>query len=73
MPRIYRSAQGQLINLDALVLMNEKTQAVGNMKVNANGDEIDSNGAVIKSKEQKMQEYYNPNQQSAKHHLKGKR
>jgi len=73
MPRIYRSAQGQLINLDALVLLNEKTQAVGNMKVNANGDDITPDGTIIKTRNEKMQEYYDKNQQSATHHLKGKR
>jgi hypothetical protein len=72
MPRIYRSAQGQLINLDALVLLNEKTQAVGNMKVNANGDDIDSDGNIVKSRNDKMRDYYD-NQQSATHHVKGKR
>ena len=73
MPRIYRSAQGQLVNLDALVLLNEKTQAVGNMKVNANGDDIAPDGTIIKTRNEKMQEYYDKNQQSSTHHLKGKR
>ena len=72
MPRIYRSAQGQLINLDALVLMNERAQAVGNMQVNAVGDDIGPDGTVIKTREQKMKEYYNPNQQQSTRHLKAK-
>ncbi len=72
MPRIYRSAQGQLINLDALVLMNERAQAVGNMHVNANGDDIGPDGTVVKTREQKMKEYYNPNQQQNVTHLKAK-
>jgi hypothetical protein len=73
MPRIYRSAQGQLVNLDALVLMNEKVQAVGNMKVNANGDEILPDGTVTKSRNQVMREYYKPNQQQSTTHLKDKK
>jgi len=73
MPRIYRSAQGQLINLDALVLMNERAQAVGNMQVNANGDDIGPDGSIVKTREQKMKEYYAPNQQSNTTHFKGKK
>lgn len=72
MPRIYRSAQGQLINLDALVLMNERAQAVGNMQVNAAGDDIGPDGTVVKTREQKMKEYYNSNQQQSITHLKAK-
>lgn len=73
MPRIYRSAQGQLINLDALVLMNERAQAVGNMQVNANGDDIGPDGSIVKTREQKMKEYYTPNQQQNTTHFKGKK
>lgn len=73
MPRIYRSAQGQLINLDALVLMNERAQAVGNMQVNANGDDIGPDGSIVKTREQKMKEYYGPNQQQNTTHFKGKK
>lgn len=73
MPRIYRSAQGQLINLDALVLMNERAQAVGNMQVNANGDDIGPDGSIVKTREQKMKEYYNPNQHQSTAHYKGKK
>jgi glycyl-tRNA synthetase (class II) len=73
MPRIYRSAQGQLINFDALILMNEKAQAVGNMQVNANGDDIGPDGKIIKTREQKMKEYYNANQQQNVTHYKGKK
>lgn len=73
MPRIYRSAQGQLINLDALVLMNEKAQSVGNMPVNANGDEINADGSVIKSRSERMKEYYNHQQHQNVTHYKDKK
>ena len=53
MPRIYRSAQGQLVNMDALYLLNEKTQSVGNMKVNSNGDEIGPDGQIIRTRAEK--------------------
>jgi hypothetical protein len=43
----YRSAQGKIIDMNALAAKNEKVRAVGNMKVNARGDTIDANGKVI--------------------------
>lgn len=73
MPRIYRSAQGQLINLDALVLLNERAHAVGNMNINANGDDVAPDGTVLKTREEKMKEYYNSNQQQNVTHVKGKK
>lgn len=44
----YRTAMGKTIDMAALQARNEKTRAVGNMKVNARGDTIDSQGKVIK-------------------------
>ena len=43
----YRTAQGKLVDMSALQAKNERTRAVGNMKVNARGDTIDSNGKII--------------------------
>jgi hypothetical protein len=40
MKRTYRTAQGKMIDLDGLILTNEQTIAVGNMNVNARGDEL---------------------------------
>lgn len=44
---VYRTALGKQVDMSALVSKNEKTRAVGNMKVNARGDTIDSHGKVI--------------------------
>ena len=38
---------GKSVDMSALAAKNENTRAVGNMKVNARGDKIDSNGRVI--------------------------
>ena len=46
---IYRSAMGKSVDVSALMAKNEKTRAVGNMKVNARGDTIDSHGRIITS------------------------
>ena len=43
----YRTATGKIIDMAALSTRFEKTRAVGNMKVNARGDTIDSNNKVI--------------------------
>lgn len=53
---LYRTAQGQLIDVDHLRLANETTKAVGNMQVNARGDEIKSDGTIVKTKQQQLKE-----------------
>ena len=42
----YRTAMGKSVDMAALTAKNEKTRAVGNMKVNARGDTIDAQGRV---------------------------
>jgi len=42
-----RSALGREINMSALASRNEKVRAVGNMRVNARGDLLDSNNNII--------------------------
>jgi len=54
----YRTAMGKAIDMAALAAKNEKTRAVGNMKVNARGDTIDAHGRVIKSATNKVNEQY---------------
>lgn len=54
----YRSALGKPVDMSALAAKNEKTRAVGNMKVNARGDTIDSNGKVLVPATQKVAENY---------------
>jgi hypothetical protein len=40
---------------------NETVPALGNMNVNARGDEITSDGTIVKSREEVMREYYKMN------------
>jgi len=54
----YRSAQGKTVDMSALAAKNEKTRAVGNMKVNARGDTIDANGKIIVPVTQKVGQKY---------------
>lgn len=54
----YRSARGKTLDMGALMSKNERTRAVGNMKVNARGDTIDSNGNVIVPVNKKVSDSY---------------
>ena len=55
---IYRTARGKTVDMGALRLKNEKTRAVGNMKVNARGDQINDGNQVIKNKTQQVTQQY---------------
>lgn len=58
MSKIYKTAGGQMLDIEKLRLLNETTEAVGNMNVNARGDEIDSNGNIIRSRTEVIKQYY---------------
>jgi len=61
MGRTYRTMQGKAIDMDKLRSQNELTPAVGNMKVNARGDEIGPGGKIIRTREQIVSSYYEGN------------
>ena len=61
MKRTYRSALGKQIDMDSLRLSHEATIAIGNMKVNARGDELGPGGEVLRSRNQVMDDYYRLN------------
>lgn len=54
-----RSALGREINMAALASRNEKVRAVGNMRVNARGDLLDSNNNIITSANKRVENNYN--------------
>jgi hypothetical protein len=54
----YRSARGKVVDMAAMVSRNERTPAVGNMKVNARGDTIDSQGNIITPVSKKASDAY---------------
>lgn len=58
MGKIYRTAQGKNIDIDNLRLNNEDSIAVGNMKVNARGDELGPGGQVAVGRNQSMDKFY---------------
>ncbi len=59
MSRVYTTAQGKQISMESLRLANEETIAVGNMKVNARGDQLGPGGVPEKSRQANVNEYYN--------------
>lgn len=61
MRKIYTSFQGKQIDMDQLLQKNETMPAVGNVRVNARGDELGPNGQIIKTREEVLSEYYDSN------------
>ena len=61
MGRTYTSVRGKEIDMEKISLRHEKTPAVGNMRVNARGDELGEGGKIIRTREQVLQEFYTQN------------
>jgi len=56
--KVYRTAQGKMVDLGSLQLRNENVRAVGNMKVNARGDLIDSGNRAIDTRNRQVARQY---------------
>lgn len=56
--KIYRTAQGKMVDLGALQLKNEDVRAVGNMSVNARGDLLDAYDRPIDTRTQQVARQY---------------
>jgi hypothetical protein len=50
--KLYRTMQGKMLDFDSIRLSNELTPAVGNMRVNARGDEISSSGNIVRTRDE---------------------
>lgn len=50
--QVYRSMQGKEVDMHKLVMQNEMTVAVSNVKVNARGDELGPGGKIIRKREE---------------------
>jgi len=61
MGKQHKTALGKFVDMDNLRLINEETIAIGNMRVNARGDELGPGGAIVKTRNQVMDEYYRLN------------
>ena len=59
MSKVTVTANGNAIDMEAIRLKNENTVAVGNMRVNARGDELSpTTGQVTRSRNDRMTDYY---------------
>jgi len=57
----YRSMQGKLVDLEKLAAKNELVPAIGNIPVNARGDELGPGGRIVRKREDIVAEYYENN------------
>ena len=59
----YRTLQGKEIDMEKLMRQHELMPAIGNMKVNARGDELGPGGKIVRKREEVLADYYedNPN------------
>ena len=56
MAKIHKTMRGRTINMETLRLQNEKEIALGNMNVNAGGDEIGPGGVIIKTRSERIRD-----------------
>jgi len=59
--RVYKTAQGVQVDIDHLRLLNEKVVAVGNMSVNARGDQVHPDGTIKTPRNEIMKNTYRTN------------
>jgi hypothetical protein len=52
--KTYRTAQGKIVDLGAMMVQNETVRAVGNMSVNARGDIIDNQDRVLATRAEQV-------------------
>ena len=60
-----RTAKGRIINIDDVIAAAPHATAVGNMGVNAQGDELGKGGEVTATREQRTRAYYKDHPQSS--------
>jgi hypothetical protein len=63
---VYKSMRGKEVDMEKLNLKNETVPAVGNLRVNARGDELGPGGKITKTREQILAEYYEKNPRATK-------
>ena len=73
MAKTYRTLQGKEIDMEKLSLQNETAPAVGNMKVNARGDELGPGGKIVRTREEILADYYKKSSRAIKDQLLDKK
>jgi hypothetical protein len=51
--------RGKVVDMEKLTKAHELMPAIGNMKVNARGDELGPGGKIVRKREEIVGEYYN--------------
>lgn len=57
--------RGKEVDIEKLMRQNELMPAIGNMKVNARGDELGPGGVIVKTREEVVADYYENNPKAA--------
>jgi hypothetical protein len=57
--KVYRSMQGKQVDMESLAARNETMPAVGNVRMNARGDELGPGGVVTRKREDIVNDHYN--------------
>jgi hypothetical protein len=55
---VHRTMQGKVVDMEKLMRQHELTPAIGNMQVNARGDELGQGGKIVRKREEVVKEYY---------------
>ena len=61
MGKVYKTMQGREVDMDKLMRANELMPAIGNIRVNARGDELGPGGQILRKREEVIAEYYENN------------
>lgn len=64
--KVYKSANGKVVDMDLLRQRNELTPAVGNARVNARGDQLGPGGKIVRTREQMLQDFYDQSESKQK-------
>jgi hypothetical protein len=56
--KTYRTSNGRIVDMDLLRQKNELTPAVGNVRVNARGDELGAGGQIVRKREDILRDFY---------------
>ena len=56
--KVYRTSNGKIVDMDLLRQKNELTPAVGNVRVNARGDELGPGGKIVRKREDILKDFY---------------
>lgn len=56
--KVYRSMQGKEVDMETLAQRNETMPAVGNVRMNARGDELGPGGVIVRKREDIVNDHY---------------